>query len=187
MDVGRAAPDAGDATARLCPCPTVGSERAQEIDQPYLTVGRERYDRVAAAVGVEPRDPFLDLRVISFCVRSCPIEQISEGGWPKAILRRATADRLPAAVRWRRGKEHLGWAFTVALMEAIRDDMRCRVDENLERVSDYVDLDTARRTLPVIPRNGVMQRGARRCTICCIWANGCGATHERPQASPHAR
>jgi asparagine synthetase B (glutamine-hydrolysing) len=91
------------------------TERAESIQHPYLTVGRERYDRVASALGIEPRDPFLDRRVIDFCVR-LPGEQRLAGGWPKIILRRAMAGRLPEAVRWRRGKEHLGWVFTRALV-----------------------------------------------------------------------
>jgi asparagine synthase (glutamine-hydrolysing) len=90
-------------------------ERAQAIEHPYLTVGRERYDRVASAVAVEPRDPFLDLRLVDLCL-SLPGEQRLADGWPKVVLRRAMAGRLPEAVRWRRGKEHLGWLFNTALM-----------------------------------------------------------------------
>jgi asparagine synthase (glutamine-hydrolysing) len=113
------------------------TERAQNIDHPFLTVGRERYDRVAGAVGIEPRDPFLDLRVLSFCI-SLPDEQVLVGGWPKAILRRATLGLLPDEVRWRRGREHLGWAFTAALMEQMRGTARQR-SASLRRVNKYVD------------------------------------------------
>jgi len=91
-------------------------ERAQSLDQPYLIVARERYDRAASAVAVEPRDPFLDRRVVAFCL-SLPGEQTFRDGWPKIILRRAMAGRLPDAVRWRNGKEHLGFAFTKAFVE----------------------------------------------------------------------
>jgi asparagine synthase (glutamine-hydrolysing) len=118
------------------------AERARSIEHPYLTVGRERYDRVAGAVGIEPRDPFLDLRMLSFCV-SLPDEQMLTNGWPKSILRRATADLLPDEVRWRRGKEHLGWAFTNALMDSVRDSMRRDLESNLAAVDRYVGLDAA--------------------------------------------
>ena len=94
-------------------------ERAESILHPYLTVGRERYDRVASALGIEPRDPYLDRRVIDFCVR-LPGGQRLAGGWPKVILRRAMAGQLPDKVRWRRGKEHLGWAFTHAMVQQTR-------------------------------------------------------------------
>jgi asparagine synthase (glutamine-hydrolysing) len=98
-------------------------ERAAAIEHPYLTVGRERYDRVASAVAVEPRDPFLDRRVVAFCL-SIPAGQKLQQGWPKAILRRAMAGKLPDAVRWRRGKQHLGWNFTKALMARMQDRMQ---------------------------------------------------------------
>ncbi len=94
-------------------------ERARSVDHPYVTVGRERYDRVASAVSVEPRDPFLDQRVVALCL-ALPGEQKLANGWPKIVLRRAMTGRLPDAVRWRTGKEHLGWAFTQALIAVRR-------------------------------------------------------------------
>ena len=42
---------------------------------------------------------------------------MQRGGWPKHILRRATAGSIPDAIRWRLGKEHLGWAFTKRLFD----------------------------------------------------------------------
>jgi asparagine synthase (glutamine-hydrolysing) len=81
---------------------------------PYVIVARERYDRVASAFAIEPRDPFLDLRVIEFCA-SLPVSQLHKNGWPKLILREAMADMLPEAVRWRTGRVHLGPLFTGAL------------------------------------------------------------------------
>ncbi len=121
-----------------------GQERALSIDHPYLTVGRERYGRVAAAVGVEPRDPFLDRRVVAFCLM-LPGEQKLGSGWPKIILRRAMAGRLPDAVRWRLGKEHLGWVFTTALVNKTRPRIHGQIEVNWELVKPYVDMDRVRK------------------------------------------
>jgi asparagine synthase (glutamine-hydrolysing) len=88
--------------------------RAAIIQLPILVAGRERYDRVAAAFGIEPRDPFLDVRVISFCL-SLPEGQLQRDGWPKWILRRAMVGTMPDATIWRRGKEHVGAHFTESL------------------------------------------------------------------------
>jgi asparagine synthase (glutamine-hydrolysing) len=96
---------------------TDAAERASSITHPFLAGGRERYDRVAAALAIEPRDPFLDLRVVTFCL-SLPGAQLQADGWPKIILRRAMAGLLPDDVRWRKGKQHLGWTFTVAFLTA---------------------------------------------------------------------
>lgn len=91
--------------------------RANGISHTTLVKGRERYDRVASSLAIEPRDPFLDLRVIAFCV-SLPANQLLSDGWPKIIMRRAMAGLLPDSVRWRAGKEHLGWTFTQSLYSA---------------------------------------------------------------------
>ncbi|KPP94412.1 asparagine synthase-related protein [Erythrobacter sp. HL-111] len=93
------------------------SDRARRMLHPYLVVGRERYDRVAAALAIEPRDPFCDQDLLEFCM-SLPGEQFQDRGWPKVILRRATAGLLPDAVRWRAGKEHLGGLFVESLWSA---------------------------------------------------------------------
>jgi asparagine synthase (glutamine-hydrolysing) len=89
-------------------------ERLWSWPRSGITAGRERYDRVAAHFGVETRDPFMDQRLQAFCL-SLPMDQFQADGWPKLILRRATARLLPDEVRWRRGKEHLGATFTDAL------------------------------------------------------------------------
>lgn len=87
------------------------------LQHPFLAVGRERYDRVAAALAIEPRDPFMDLRVIDYCLR-LPAEQIDDHGWIKVVLRRAMAGYLPDEVRWRPGKQHLGGLYTHTMLLA---------------------------------------------------------------------
>lgn len=91
-------------------------ERIWSCSRSGLTVGRERYDRVAGHFGVEPRDPFMDRRVWAFCL-SMPMDQMQADGWPKMLLRRSMEGGMPDAVRWRRGKQHLGWTFTQRLMD----------------------------------------------------------------------
>lgn len=88
-------------------------DRRGFVTHPYIAVGRERFDRVAAGVGIEPRDPFLDRRLLDF-VLALPPDQIERDGWPKIILRRAMAGLLPDSVRWRVGKEHVGGLFQQA-------------------------------------------------------------------------
>ncbi len=127
-----------------------GTERARVIGHPHMTAARERYDRVAAAVSMEPRDPFLDLRVMAFCI-SLPDALITTGGWSKVILRRAAAGQLPEAVRWRADRQNLGLAFTDALMQRVTDDRTHDPETGFALMDKYVDLDAAR----LICRNGV--------------------------------
>jgi asparagine synthase (glutamine-hydrolysing) len=116
-------------------------ERAQSIDHPNLLVGRERYDRVATAVAVEPRDPFLDRRAVAFCL-SLPGQQKLGDGWPKIILRRALSGRLPNAVRWRTGKEHLGWSFTNALISSMQAHVLSQTEVNRQSVALLLKKDS---------------------------------------------
>lgn len=88
--------------------------RVRPLTHPNMVVGRERYDRVAAACAIEPRDPFLDLRLVRFCL-SLPRDQLQRDGWPKWILRRAMAGLVPADILWRPGKEHVGPEFIRAI------------------------------------------------------------------------
>ena len=90
-------------------------ERLQRI-RPNVSAGRERYGRLAASAGVEPRDPFLDLNVVNFCVH-LPGHLLLRNGWPKFILRLAMEGRLPEEVRWGPGKPHIGRAFTERFLQ----------------------------------------------------------------------
>ncbi len=86
------------------------ANQARRMLHPYIIVARERYDRVAGAIGIEPRDPFLDVRVLEFCL-TLPPEQLHGRGWAKFIMRRAMASRLPDSVRWKLGRDHVGYRF----------------------------------------------------------------------------
>ncbi len=104
-------------------------EAAKSLDHPYLTVGLERYNRVASSVAIEPRHPFLDQRLVAFCLTLPGSQKLGEG-WPKIILRRAMGEHLPDTVRWRRGKEHLGWDFTRALIGKTQSTINAAIDTN---------------------------------------------------------
>lgn len=117
---------------------TAGSDAAHSLNHPYLTVGIERYNRVASALAIESRHPWLDRRLVSFCM-ALPGEQKLGQGWPKMILRRAMSNRLPDSVRWRRGKEHLGWEFTKALINNPHTELPDTIMINSAIISPYIN------------------------------------------------
>jgi len=118
-----------------------GQESAEAINHPYLTVGVERYNRAASALSIEPRHPFLDRRVVEFCI-TLPGDQKLNHGWPKAILRHEMSGRLPDGVRWRLGKQHLGWAYTTKLMDNMQDNLRFTINENMNILLPFIDRDS---------------------------------------------
>ncbi|WP_231939055.1 MULTISPECIES: asparagine synthase-related protein [Brevibacterium] len=70
--------------------------------------GLQRVDRVAGALGVEPRLPFLDLDVVELAMALAPEWKLVTGDRPaKWLLRRAFDGWLPDEVLWRR-KEQFG-------------------------------------------------------------------------------
>jgi asparagine synthase (glutamine-hydrolysing) len=60
-------------------------------------------DRNSMRHSIETRLPFLDYRVVEFCI-SIPVHHKIHNGWTKYILREAMSDVLPASVAWRRDK-----------------------------------------------------------------------------------
>jgi len=70
--------------------------------------GLQRVDRIAAARGIEPRMPFLDLDVVELAMALPPEwKLLGEGRPAKWLLRRAFDGWLPDEVLWRR-KEQFG-------------------------------------------------------------------------------
>jgi asparagine synthase (glutamine-hydrolysing) len=80
--------------------------------------------------GVDCRDPTADRRLVEFCL-SVPADQYLAGGLPRALARRALADRLPAAVvdERRKGYQAPDWHEGLS---AARDQLR----EEIERLSE---------------------------------------------------
>ena len=71
------------------------------------------------AIGIEPRSPFSDRRMIEFAIRM-PLGAKLAIPWYKHVLRTGTAGVLPDAVRWRRDiGGNPGWFFGSRLARAI--------------------------------------------------------------------
>ena len=113
------------------------NERAWELMSNYRVAGRERYERVAASFGIETRDPFADAKLMEFSA-ALPPEQLLRNGYPKHILRVAMQDRLPDAVRWRRGKEHHGGDFIMEMLRAAKVDVAAAIAQT-PALKEYVE------------------------------------------------
>ncbi len=87
------------------------------VGSSYTTAAVERYHRLASLYGIEPRHPFLDRRLVEFCVW-LPLSLRLRDGYPKWALRQIMSQKLPLEIAWRRGKEHLGWQFNQNLWKA---------------------------------------------------------------------
>jgi asparagine synthase (glutamine-hydrolysing) len=87
------------------------------------------FDRLSMASGVEIRSPLLDWRLVTFTM-ALPDEARISGGFTKRILRDATVDLLPEAVRMRRDKkgfaspmiDWLGRGLSARAVEVVHDE-----------------------------------------------------------------
>jgi asparagine synthase (glutamine-hydrolysing) len=84
---------------------------ARNFTTGLLSFAHEVHGQLALSMGVEPRSPFSDRRMIEFAVRM-PLEAKLYGPWYKLLLRNSMAGIIPESVRWRRRIEgHPGWEF----------------------------------------------------------------------------
>lgn len=104
---------------------------------PLLTAGVERYARVSALCGMAARHPYLDRRLVEFCA-SLPWNQRIRHGWTKYILRNLGERWLPSEVVWRKDWESLMWSFTEAWLRLQWREVRERLADHAERLSEFV-------------------------------------------------
>ncbi len=105
--------------ARLGAEPRALHENVTDLRDPVRSLGHAQLtalsvpmllhweDRDSMAHGVEARLPFLDYRLVEFCL-GLPEDFKLSDGWTKRVLREGMRDRLPERVRTRRDK--LGFA-----------------------------------------------------------------------------
>ena len=117
----------------------VATHAARLLLEGHSICGMERYHRVAAWHGVDPRHPFMDRKVMEFCI-ALPDDQRMAHGWSKIVLRRAFQSRLPSSVCWRLGKQHLGWKLNERVLLEDMEEVRQRLDAYRDELSPYVDL-----------------------------------------------
>jgi asparagine synthase (glutamine-hydrolysing) len=106
-DLGRASPA------------TDQSGHARNFTTGLLPFAHEVNGQLALSIGVEPRSPFSDRRIIEFAIRM-PLEAKLCAPWYKFLLRKSMAGILPENVRWRRRSEgHPSDVFHDAFIEKL--------------------------------------------------------------------
>lgn len=128
-----------------------------------------------AGWGVDQRDPTADRRLIEYCL-SVPDEEYLVNGMPRALVRRAFADRLPDMIlnETRKGYQSADWYEGLI-------PLRRRIVEEIERLEAYtpaaaiLDLPRLRRLAEHWPEQGWHTPAvemAYRQTLLCALAGG---------------
>jgi asparagine synthase (glutamine-hydrolysing) len=127
---------------------SAGGRLSRQVHWHGLTSGLipaalEMADRASAAFSLEARYPFFDRRLMEFCL-ALPADQKLSGGWTRVTMRRAMADILPEAVRWRAGKATLAPNFCRRLLEADRPLLDDVILKDPRAIEEYVDIAALR-------------------------------------------
>jgi len=94
--------------------------------------------RRGAMFGIEIRHPFMDKRLIEFCL-ALPGEMRLRDGWTRYIMRRAMEGIVPDKVTWRVGKANLGPSFSHGLLKTDIDLLKRCLFET-DRLHTYLDM-----------------------------------------------
>ncbi len=155
------------------PLNSLREDHWNDLHHPYITVALERYGRVAAAHSIEARHPFIDKRLVEFCL-ALPWEQKVHQGWSKIVLRRAMAGYLPEEVRWRPDKEDLvnefgrpWFASTQKLMEEV-------ITHHLERINEYININACLKAYHRYRTQGTLDDAYKvwQAVTLALWLNG---------------
>jgi asparagine synthase (glutamine-hydrolysing) len=109
----------------------------REVMHPALPVALERYDRVAALSGIEPRHPLVDKRLVELSLL-LPAHMKVKKGWSKYILRKVSEGLVPHAIAWRTDKSENSWRCHEVLAAHKAACIETFVRESGDVLSQYV-------------------------------------------------
>ncbi|MEM7554523.1 MAG: lasso peptide isopeptide bond-forming cyclase [Cyanobacteria bacterium P01_A01_bin.84] len=104
---------------------------------PYIL---ERADQCAANFSLEVRHPFMDKRLIEFCL-ALPAEQKLCNGFGRMVMRRAMEGILPKKVQWRGGKADLSPNFDDGFLKRDRQILDRVMSNQIKHLEKYIDSD----------------------------------------------
>jgi asparagine synthase (glutamine-hydrolysing) len=98
---------------------TVREDQQRVLNSGTYTHVLELSDQCASAFSIEVRHPFMDKRLVEFCL-ALPPEQKLKSGWSRVVMRRAMAGILPEPIQWRGGKASMEENFEQGLLNTDR-------------------------------------------------------------------
>ena len=116
---------------------TVRESQRRVFNSPHLLYSFEKFEHYGAACGVEMRHPFMDKRLVEYCL-ALPPEQSMKHGWTRVIMRRAMDGVVPDSIRWRVGKTSLAAPYGYLLRQKSREQLR-DVISGIEVAGDVID------------------------------------------------
>ena len=100
----------------------------------------ELIDLCAANFTLEVRHPFMDKRLVEFCL-ALPAEQKLSNGFGRIVMRRALDGVLPEKVQWRGGKADLSPNFDDGFLNRDRQILDEVMSNQIKHLEKYIDSD----------------------------------------------
>jgi asparagine synthase (glutamine-hydrolysing) len=119
---------------------SVREEHWRNLTQGVLAYTLEQMDQYAAMFSLEVRHPFMDKRLIEFCL-ALPSEQKLSQGWGRMIMRCALEGILPKTIQWRGGKADLSPNFNDGLLNRDRKLLDQVMSQKIKHLEKYINLD----------------------------------------------
>lgn len=124
----------------LQPPLTAKEEHWRNLTQGILAYTFEQIDQYAAMFALEARHPFMDKRLVEFCL-ALPAEQKLDQGWGRVVMRRALTGILPEKIQWRGGKADMTPNFQDGLLNRNREILSEVMSQKLGNLEKYIDID----------------------------------------------
>lgn len=143
-----------------------------ELNSNKLVSWWEAADIISASYNIESRYPFLDKRLLEYCL-SLPTEQKIKNGWSRIILRKAMDNIIPPKIQWRPKKVGMGQNFRKNLLLYNQELIEEIVYGDHDLIKDYVDMDVLRESYEIYKKTGLENkraiRNVWRAVTLCLW------------------
>lgn len=111
----------------------------RELISGDIPLALETVNKGSAHFAIDPRYPFLDLRLVEYCL-SLPPQQKLHQGWNRIVMRRALDKTLPEKIQWRSGKGNFSPNFRSGLLNRDRDFLDSIIWKNDLEASNYINV-----------------------------------------------
>ena len=115
-------------------------EHWRGMSQGVMSYTLELADRYAAMFSIEVRHPFMDKRLMEFCL-ALPAEQKLFNGFGRVVMRRALEGILPEKVQWRGGKADLSANFDDGFINRNREILDDVMSHKIQYIEKYANID----------------------------------------------
>lgn len=112
----------------------------QQLTGGVITYILEQLDQYNSMFSLETRHPFMDKRLVEFCL-ALPSEQKLCDGWGRIVMRRALEGILPEQIQWRGGKANLTENFDDGLLRRNYPILDDTMSNKIQYLENYIDLD----------------------------------------------